>query len=278
METLRLERYEYKYFVPEDRADAIRSFIRPYAALDPYAARTRERRYTIHNIYLDTPGLDLYCACVSGDPDRFKLRIRWYDEQALGPFYVEVKRKIRNVVVKDRARVSLEEFRAVVRGDRVSVPEGPSFPALAAVRDQVSLRGVVPTLCARYTREPYESLFGDYARLTLDRAMCYQPARSVDLPEEPRAWTYVDAAPVTGGIRRALVLELKFTRDFPRWMSDLVAEFDLERTGFSKYVSSILHRLDRSHGGMDVDRISTIGGIVKGRPASAFSVPLPEAP
>src|SRR5213078_2132735 len=120
--------------------------------------------------------------------------IRWYDEKALGPFYVEVKRKIRNVVVKDRARVSLEEVRALLRGDRVAAPEGPAFQALAAVRDQMSLRGVVPTVCSRYTREPYESLFGDYARLTLDRAMCYQPARSFDLPEEPRAWTYVDAA------------------------------------------------------------------------------------
>jgi len=275
---LHLERYEYKYFVPEDRVDAIRSFIRPYAALDRYAARTSERRYVIHNIYLDTAGLDFYQACVSGDADRFKLRIRWYDEKALGPFFLEVKRKIRQVVVKDRAQLSREEFQAFVRGDRVAATEGPSFRALCLFRDQVSLRGAVPTLLSRYTREAYESLFGDYARLTLDRAMCYQPARSFSLPEEPRAWTYVDAASATGWVRRALVLELKFTRDFPRWMSDLVAEFDLERSGFSKYASSILHRLDRTHGGSDVDRLSAIGGKVGEIPASAFSVALPEAP
>jgi len=278
VDTLHLERYEYKYFVPEDRADAIRSFVRPYGTLDRYAACAPERRYTIHNIYLDTPGLDLYSACMSGDPDRLKLRIRWYDEKALGPFFVEVKRKIRNVVVKDRARVSREEFRALLRGNRVAAPDVPAFQALATFRDQMSLRGAVPTLCSRYTREPYESIFGDYARLTLDRAMCYQPVGDADLPEEPRAWTYVDAAAATGGIRQALVLELKFTRDFPRWMSDLVAEFDLERIGYSKYVSSILHRLDRFHGGMDADRISTVHGMPKGRAASAFPVALPEAP
>ena len=273
---LHVERYEYKYFVPEDRADAIRSFIRPYAALDRHAARTPERRYVIHNIYLDTPGLDFYQACVSGDADRIKLRIRWYDEKALGPFYLEVKRKIRQVVVKDRAQLSREEFQAFVRGDRVAATEGPAFQAVCLFRDQVSLRGAVPTLLSRYTREAYESLFGDYARLTLDRAMCYQPARSFTLPEEPRAWTYVDAAPATGGVRRALVLELKFTRDFPRWMSDLVAEFDLERCGFSKYVSSILHRLERADGGREVDRLSTIGGVIEEKAASTFPVALPE--
>ena len=43
MDTLHLERYEYKYFVPEDRADAIRSFVRPYGTLDRSAACAPER-------------------------------------------------------------------------------------------------------------------------------------------------------------------------------------------------------------------------------------------
>jgi len=277
VDTLHLERYEYKYFVPEEPA-AIRSFIRPYVALDKYAARRPEGRYTIHNLYLDTPGLDLYAASKGGDPDRLKLRIRWYDEKALDPFFVEVKRKIRDVVVKDRARVSREEFQAFIRGDRVRTLEGPAFLALTEFRDQVSLRGAVPTLSSRYTREPFESIFGDYARLTLDRAMCYQPAGNVELPEESRAWTYIDAARATGGVRRALILELKFTRDFPRWMSDLVAEFDLERVGFSKYVSSMLHHLDRAHGGADSDRISTVGARLGGSVGSPFPMAQPEAP
>jgi hypothetical protein len=254
MDTLHFERYEYKYVIPDDRTDAIRRFIRPYVTLDEHAAKSPDRRYTIHNLYLDTPNLDLYQACINGAVDRCKLRIRWYDDLAQGPFFFEVKRKIRQVIVKDRAKVFLGDCQALLQGKPMSAREGPSADNLTAFRAQVSLVGAVPTIFSRYTREAYESVFGEYARLTLDRAMCYQPARSCELREDPRGWIYADAAWATEGIRSATVLELKFTRDFPRWMSDLVAEFDLQRVGFSKYLASIFHRLDSSHGGMDFDR------------------------
>lgn len=258
MDTLHFERYEYKYFVPEDQSEAIRRFIRPYVAVDAHAADAPDRRYSIYNLYLDTPCLDLFRACTEGDVDRFKLRIRWYDAAARGPFFFEVKRKVRQVIVKDRARITADDLRAVLRGMPVSLPEGPTRERLTAFLSQVALRGMCPYLFSRYTREPYESVFGDYARLTFDRAICFQAARGK--PMDPRGWTYTDAPWATGGMRGATVLELKFTRDFPRWMSDLVAEFDLERIGYSKYVSSVLRRLEEEHGGIVSDRQATLRG------------------
>jgi len=259
-DTLHFERYEYKYFVPEERTGAIRAFLRPYTELDEHARFSPDRRYSIYNLYLDTPHLDFYTACVNSEVDRFKLRIRWYDDAANGPFYIEVKRKVRQVIVKDRVRLSRQEFRAVLRGELPALPEGPSRDNLTKFLDCTTSRGAVPTLCSRYTREPYESRFGDYARVTLDRAMCFQPARGYDLPGDPQAWTYVDGAPSMDGVRCAMVLELKFTRDFPRWMSDLVGEFSLERIGYSKYVSAVDRRLEASLGGMDFGRRSVLGG------------------
>jgi hypothetical protein len=279
VDSLHLERYEYKYFVPEELSEPIRRFIRPYTTVDPYAAGTPGHRYTIHNLYLDTPGLDLYHGCVDGDPDRYKLRIRWYDEAAEGPFFFEVKRKVRQVVVKDRAGLSRNDACDILAGGRPALPDGLAAEAAAAFRGRLTLSGAVPTIYSRYTREPYESAFGEYARLTLDRAMAYQPARTLGLREPPKGWTYVDAAWAVGGLRRALVLELKFTHGFPRWMSDLVAEFDLERIGYSKYVSSIRHRLDREHGGVESDRVSALGGgRTQGRPAAATGNALPGIP
>src|SRR6185436_16569151 len=97
-----------------------------------------------------------------------------------------------------------------------------------------------------------------------DRAMCFQPAQG--RAEDPRGWTYTDAPWATGGVRQAGVLELKFTREFPRWMADLVAEFELERVGYSKYVSAVHHRLDTAHGGRDFDRRATVWGASTFRP------------
>ncbi len=260
MDTLHFERYEYKYLVPEAWTEAIRRFIRPYVELDGRAAHAPDRRYEVHNLYLDSPDLDLYKVADNDAVDRFKLRIRWYDEQAKGPYFYEVKRKVRQVILKDRARISREEFRAILRGEPLSLPDGRSRDNLASFLGRAGYTGAVPTVLLRYTREPYESVFGDYARLTLDRAMCVQSARGYDLREDPRAWTYIDAAGATGGIRSAMLIELKFTREFPRWMSDLVAEFDLERIGFSKYMTSIGHRLEFARGGTDFQRRAAYRG------------------
>jgi SPX domain protein involved in polyphosphate accumulation len=267
MDTLHFERYEYKYFFPEERSEAIRRFIRPYVAIDRHAAQSPGGRYTIRNIYLDTPRLDLYSACVNDEVDRFKLRIRWYGEEPKGPFFFEVKRKIRNVILKDRAKISAADVRALLRGEPLSLPEGPTRDHLMAFLDRVVRHGMVPCVFSRYTREPYESVFGDYARLTLDRAMCYQPAQG--RAEDPRRWAYTDASWATGGMRQAGVLELKFTREFPRWMADLAAEFELERIGYSKYVAAVGHRLDTGHGGRDFDRRPMVWGTSGVRPEPA---------
>ena len=254
MDTLHFERYEYKYLVPEEMTESIRSFIRPYVELDDRAVHAPDRRYEVHNLYLDTPNLDIYTTAANDAVDRFKLRIRWYDAGANGPFFYEVKRKVRQVILKDRARISREEVLAILRGEPSSLPGGPAGDNLASFLGRAACIGAVPTILLRYSREPYGSVFGEYARITLDRAMCFQPAHSYDFLENPRAWTYVDAAHATCGVRCAMLVELKFTREFPRWMSDLAAEFQLERIGCSKYMLSIGQRQEFAHGGMDFQR------------------------
>ncbi|MCA9322178.1 MAG: polyphosphate polymerase domain-containing protein [Planctomycetes bacterium] len=251
MDTLHFERYEYKYFVPESVTDRVREFVRPYVKPDAHAVGKPGGRYTIHNIYLDTPGLDFFHAGMDDAPDRFKLRIRWYDPEAQGPFFFEVKRKIRQVIVKDRVRISRDELLAIVRDGPLSLPDGATRRSILAFLDQATCTGAVPTVMCRYTREPYESAFGEYARVTFDRAVCFQEARDFELLGNPRDWSYVDAEWATRGIRCASIIELKFTNEFPRWMSDLVAEFELERMGYSKYNSSIIHRAQKALGTLE---------------------------
>jgi hypothetical protein len=257
-DTLHFERYEYKYLVPEDRTEAVRHFIRPYAELDEHSAASPNLQYTIHNLYLDTPNLDFFMASMTDQLDRYKLRIRWYGDAPTGPCFFEVKRKIRQVILKDRAKLSPADYKALVRGEPLAIPEGPSLKNLAAFRNRMEQSGAVPALFVRYTREAYESVFGEYARLTFDRAMCWQRATGWSRKADPRAWSWVDGPENTRGIRCAALIELKFTRDFPRWMSDLVAEFDLERVGYSKYFVATHQRLDIAHGDVGFERRSAM--------------------
>ncbi len=259
METLHFERYEWKYFVPEAWADAVRRFIAPYVRLDDHAARSPDRRYAIHGIYLDSPTRALWRASVDDQPARFKLRVRWYDEAARGPFFCEVKRKVRQVIVKTRAKVDRAAVLELLRGRPVAVPEGRTGEYLAGFQDRAARLGAEPILRMRYTREAYESVFGEYARITFDRAMCYQDIGADPLQAEPRAWRYVDAPVATDAVRSAMLIELKFTRRFPRWMTDLVTRFGLERCGFSKYVHAVAGQQARQAGGVELQRVAGLG-------------------
>lgn len=259
METLHFERYEWKYFVSEERAPDVRRFIAPYVRLDDHAARSPDRRYAIQSIYLDSPTLSLHRACVDDQPGRFKLRVRWYDEAARGPFFCEVKRKVRQVIVKTRAKVGRAAVESLLQGRRVDVPDGRSGEHLASFQDRSTRLGARPVLRMRYTREAYESVFGEYARITFDRAMCYQAIGDDPFGATPNGWIYVDAPFATDAVRCAMLIELKFTSRFPRWMSDLVAEFGLERCGFSKYVQAIGRQQARQAGGVELHRVAGIG-------------------
>ncbi len=259
MDTLHFERYELKYFVPESLTDDIRRFVRPYVERDKNAIGKPGGRYAIHNLYLDTPRLDFYRSCQHDAIERMKLRVRWYDAEAEGPFFLEIKRKVRSVIVKDRVRVSRDELDALLAGGDRASQYYVARPELRDFVSSMSSTGAQPTIFVSYTREPYESIFGNYARITFDRAICFQDARGTSVRADPRVWCFIDASWATRGVQSATIIELKTTSAIPRWMSDLVAEFDLRRIGYSKYATSVQHRAESTWRALDTERIATGG-------------------
>jgi hypothetical protein len=74
-------RFEFKYFVTERCARALRDFARSYLVPDEHA-NPIDYSYPIHSLYLDGPGLPLFLATAHGHKNRYKLRIRYYDDNA----------------------------------------------------------------------------------------------------------------------------------------------------------------------------------------------------
>ena len=114
-------RYECKYLVSPMIVPQIRQFIAPFMQPDHYAAMREGYRYPICSLYLDSDDLALYHQTVSGEKNRFKLRVRSYSDDPERAVFFEVKRKINNIVQKRRARVTREQARVLLAENTVSL-------------------------------------------------------------------------------------------------------------------------------------------------------------
>lgn len=229
-------RFECKYVVGPEVADAMRQFIEPFVMPDPYAARSTDRRYRICSLYLDSDALDLYEQTVAGHKNRYKLRVRTYSDEAGSPAFLEIKSKINNIVAKTRTAVPRAVALDVLAGR--TVPERWSSEALRTFESRRALIGAKPVVKVRYMREAYESRSSEPFRLTLDSELMHAVALEDDLGHESGRWI---STPVTG-----LILELKYTELCPPWMNDLVRVFGLKQRPVPKYVMSVDHM---THGG-----------------------------
>lgn len=231
-----LERHELKFIIPSVLVPRVRAFLAPYAEPDAYTAGRPERRYPICSVYYDSPGLRFFHGTLAGERNRVKLRVRYYarvgDWSGGGPAFFEIKRKVNGIVRKARARLDQELARRLIAsaGAVGVVADRVDPDARAVLEEFFRLRAryhAHPVLSVQYEREAYESRFGDYVRITFDRMLQAAPA---PWPAEAAAG---DCRLVgLGGV----ILEVKFTDSYPRWVSGLIRYFGLQRRSVPKYV------------------------------------------
>jgi len=228
------ERYEFKYVISDALAHAVAAAVAPYCELDEHSALAADRQYQIYSLYLDTPSFEFYKAKELRAKRRLKLRVRSYGAAVEGPVFLEVKRKVGEIVVKSRARLTRDNWLA-----HVLQPLAPD--ASRAERDFRSVRErslAEPVLLVRYAREAYVSLVDSYARVTFDRAIAFQPRSDWNIDGDAIGWRSGDDTLATGSGSR-VVLELKATANVPQWMMAVARRFDLQMTGFSKYCTGV---------------------------------------
>jgi len=241
------QRFELKYIIKEDVARAVRNFVSGYLEIDEYGATLPEFSYPVHSLYLDSDDLHLYQTTINGDKNRFKLRLRFYDNRSEAPIFFEIKRRMNNIIAKQRGGVRRDAVDWLLAGH---LPE-PAHLVSRDPRQQLALQNfckLTQDLRARpkahiaYLREAWISPRDNSVRVTLDRAVRCEP--------EPlaRLNTQMDNPVVVFG--KEVVLELKFTDRFPDWFKQLVRVFGLMQCGAAKYVDGVTlvgeHRFNRA--------------------------------
>lgn len=236
MGAMEVFRYERKYLVTERAAAEIRRFVACYLVHDEHMEGQEREGYRVCSLYLDTPHLGLYNQSMQGVKNRYKLRIRYYDELPHSPAFLEIKKRTTETVHKLRAVVTKQVAARLLQGGHIEHTEllangDASHRALEEFSRCCTRLSAIGIAFVNYKREAFVSQSAESVRVTFDRNVVghgYYPGCGLETPVE-------HSPPVTRGV----LLELKYNGRAPRWMHDVVTTFSLQRMSFAKYVRCV---------------------------------------
>jgi hypothetical protein len=230
---LQSSRFELKYIIDEPCAIAVRKFIACYLVPDEHADPRNNYEYPVYSLYLDSPNYTLYRATVTGLTNRFKLRVRFYNQLPDSPAFFEIKERRNEVILKQRAAVRRSSVTRLLAGhwprlaDLVDSSTGDfgRLQRFCGLRDRLQAGGKV---FLSYMREAHVSEEDESIRVTFDRQLAASRCSGLSGMQDLK----LRRIPVGN-----VILELKFTNRFPIWLRHMVRIFSLERISVAKYVS-----------------------------------------
>ncbi|HVK60809.1 MAG TPA: polyphosphate polymerase domain-containing protein [Bdellovibrionales bacterium] len=236
-----LERYELKYLIPLSMVDPICKFISGFCEMDYYSQISPDGYYTINSLYLDSPQLYFYRQKEAGLANRFSMRIRSYGDEAKPPYFFETKYKVREFVKKKRGKVSVPNWPDLfTTPGLVSQVDESSRSNVQHFLDLAAIYNTEPQILTQYRRRAFLSTIDDYARVTFDRDLRYQPENTFNVIPDDRKLSHYDHPDSFLDPGNCVILELKCERKIPVWLIDLIQHFELTRGNFSKYGNSML--------------------------------------
>ena len=232
---MQASRYELKYLITEEVAQRLRDFIMCYLNMDENSVGKPNFSYPVHSLYLDSKNLEIYWRTVNGDKNRFKLRVRYYDDKPGTPIFFEIKRRMKDIIQKQRGGIHHHSVPKILAGhfptaEDLTSQNPKSVVAIQQFQTLMTQLHAFPMTHIFYMREAYVS-DNDEVRITLDRSVLIEP--------NPTGKIKVQMANPVHAYRGFVILELKYTNRFPNWFRELVRVADTMQTGAAKYVSGI---------------------------------------
>jgi len=208
---LHFQRFEFKYYLPKNKADKIIPALLPHMNWDPYILARQEDYYQVNSLYFDSPDWGCFWDKESGLRDRKKLRYRFYNQDS--PVFLELKRKQDALVIKDRIDLDKQDNRQLLN-------------EINWFKTRNNMR---PKLFVRYKRKALIGKLDPRFRITFDYDIETQLTNS--LKPNSKKWTKV--------YKDGVVLELKYNNVLPSWFHKIIQKFNLDRIAYSKYCNSL---------------------------------------
>ena len=218
------ERHELKYFINPGELIALRHKLAPVLSLDSHC-RGADRSYTIRSLYFDDVADTAYYDKQMGvmHRDKYRIRIYNYSDQVI---FLERKRKEGDLIQKSSVRITRNLAERIISGNAAGL-EKTNVPLLQDMYVQMRLNLLRPRVIVDYDREAYVHP-AENVRITFDKRV-RSGLYSHDMfnPNLPTVRAITDGREV---------LEVKYDRYMPDFISGLLYDLPAERSAISKYV------------------------------------------
>ena len=213
-------RYERKFLIENLFKEEVGLIIKK----NPYLFKKKYQQRFVNNIYFDSLDYSLYNNHVIGKSDRYKIRVRWYDD-----LFGEIKKPILEIKSKNnylgkKEYCNLDKFhldQTTQLNDLVKIFNYSNFP------EKIKILNVRPVLINRYLRDYFESSDRKF-RVTLDTNLFYY---SASFKERLFTKVYND--------KNIIIVELKYAPNADLNANKLTNYFPFRKTKSSKYIRGI---------------------------------------
>lgn len=238
---LQQQRYELKYRIRASAATQVRGFVSSYLDYDENSVGKPGNAYLNHTVYLDSEELQLYWDVINSNKNRFKLRVRFYDDDPTSPVFFEIKRRVNDAIMKQRCAVKRSVVPMLIAGqlpdrDHLLSSQPRQLVAIQQFCRLMHDLRATPKTHVAYLREAWVSKHDNSVRVTLDRDVRTTPYLSSEITT--RMDHYVMP------FEPDVILELKFTGRFPVWFRELTETFGIIQCGAAKYVDGVAYMGD----------------------------------
>jgi SPX domain protein involved in polyphosphate accumulation len=205
-------------------------------------------RYSISSLYYDSEEYRCYWEKENGVKNRRKLRIRHYESDSdltdMTPVFVEIKQRIDRVTQKRRVRLPYIDALRLCNDRQIPDCDPEDQPIIDEVFVLLWQYNLIPASIVSYERQAFMGTIYDAGlRVTFDTTLATQihplhlHQKQANLPILPPD---------------RVVMEIKVNERIPHWLTELIAEHNLQINRISKYCRSIeaasnnsyLHRRD----------------------------------
>ncbi len=212
------KRSELKYIISIEQKEKLVKLFEKYMIPDKYD------KYTLFNIYFDTPDYLLIRRSIEKPVYKEKLRARSYGQLTdHAPIYLELKKKYKSVVYKRRISLDEEAMNGYF-ADECTLPDTQIGKEIDYFK--TLYHDIAPRVFIGYDRSAYFGMDREDLRITFDENILWRDT-NVTLSDKKYGQQILDSSQV--------LMEIKAIGSIPLWLIDFLTEEKIYRTSFSKY-------------------------------------------